>query len=69
MNLDINDENSDYVGDGAYAHKDKMGRLWVFTYDGQNILDKICLENDVFESLLRFYQRRILPRTDEILPP
>ncbi len=70
MNLEINDKNSMYIGDGAYAHKDKGGRLWVFTYDGENVsfvvteliwnmANQICLESDVFESLVRFYENRI----------
>ena len=57
--ISINDENSDYIGDGAYAHVDKHNRLWVLTYDGERILDKICLEDDVFESLCRFYNNRV----------
>lgn len=57
---DLNDENSDYIGDGAYAHIDKGNRLWVITYDGLNILDKICLEDEVFAALYRFYNNRIL---------
>ena len=59
MYLDLNDKNSSYIGDGAYAHIDKSGRLWVLTYNGITITNQVCLENDVFDSLVRFYNRRI----------
>lgn len=59
--LNVNDDNSSYIGDGAYAHIDKFNRLWVLTHDGLNVLDSICLENDVFESLMRFYISRVKP--------
>lgn len=54
----VTDENSQYIGDGAYAYVDKMNRLWVFTCNGIKVLDQICLEDDVFEALLRFYEHR-----------
>ncbi len=56
--LSINDKNSTYIGDGAYAHKYQWDRLWVFTHNGEEILDKICLEHEVFDSLLRFYRSK-----------
>jgi hypothetical protein len=65
-NPPINDQNSSYIGDGAYAHVDSFKRLWIFTYDGYSILNKICLENEVFESLCRFYKARILTDPENV---
>ena len=56
---EISDKNSQYIGDGCYAHKEKDNRLWVFTTNGLEIQNKICLENDVFVALCRFYERNI----------
>lgn len=60
MKLDINDQNSSYIGDGAYAHKDPYGRLWVITTNGLGITNQICLEDEVFYELYHFYNDRIL---------
>ena len=59
MTIKPTDEGSEYIGDGVYAHKDKFGQLWVFTYNGINVTNSICLENEVMESLIRFYNNRI----------
>ena len=64
MNIEITNFNSFYIGDGAYALKDEHGRLWVVTHNGIEITNKVCLENEVFESLMNFYMNRILIRTD-----
>jgi hypothetical protein len=64
MSIELNDQNSLYVGDGVYAHKDKHGRLWAVTHNGYDILDKICLEHEVFDGLLRFYRGRILNESE-----
>lgn len=63
--LDFNDYNSSYIGDGAYAHVDKMKRLWVFTYNGINVLDQVCMEEDAFDALCRFHKDRIQGNRDE----
>ena len=64
MNIELNDQNSLYIGDGVYAHKDQFARLWAVVYDGIEIQDQICLEHKVFDGLLRFYRRRILNESE-----
>jgi hypothetical protein len=59
MKLELTDQNAVYIGDGAYAHIDKYNRLWVVTYNGIEILDKVCIEDDAFEQLVRFYNERV----------
>jgi hypothetical protein len=59
MKLNATEENTGYICDGAYAHKDEMGRLWVFTDNGIEITNQICLESEVLNALLRFYINRI----------
>lgn len=57
MNLDIKDENSIYLGDGAYGHIDSHGRLWVVTYDGISVTNQICLEDSAIKSLIHLRNR------------
>lgn len=62
MGHDVNFQNSVYIGDAVYAHVDKVRRLWIFTTDGFKVLDKICLEDEVFQNLCKFYENRILKK-------
>ena len=42
----------EYLGDGAYLGMDDIGRLWIFTSNGVDIDNKICLEYDTGVSLI-----------------
>jgi hypothetical protein len=50
---DLNKENSVFLGDGAYAHIDKMNRLWLLTSNGIYIENRICLEFEVMNAFMR----------------
>ena len=52
MKLVLRDENSTYLGDGAYGHIDPHGRLWVVTFDGISITNQVCIEDSAIESLM-----------------
>lgn len=57
MNIELNDENSTYLGDGAYGHIDEYGRLWVVAYNGINVTEQVCLEDGAIHSLIRLKNR------------
>ncbi len=57
MNLELKDENSTYLGDGAYGHIDQYGRLWVLTYNGISMDNKVCLEDGAIKSLINLQNR------------
>jgi len=50
-----------YIGDGAYAEWDGHS-LWVTTSDGIRDTNRICLEPQVFEALVRFAAQHWNPR-------
>jgi len=54
------DKDAVYVGDGVYLSNDGY-QEWLFTYDGNNVLDAIALEYHTLvalsEILLRKYPR------------
>jgi hypothetical protein len=54
MIIKLTDENSRYLGDGAYAHTDRHGRLWVVTYDGRHVTSQVCLDDDGLASLWHY---------------
>ena len=53
MIIDV--KKSIYIGDAVYVIKSdwELGGIWLFTHDGFSILDKIYLEPEVWDSLLR----------------
>jgi hypothetical protein len=57
IKLNLNDKNTSYMGDGVYAHTDEHHRIWIVTYNGISISNQICLEDEVFGCLVRFYDR------------
>ena len=61
----VNQQNSMYIGDGVYAHVDLDNRLWVFTTNGYRVLNEVCLENEVFQNLCKFYDHRVLGSKNE----
>jgi hypothetical protein len=62
----LNDQNTSYLGDGAYGHVDDAGRVWVITYNGVTVNDQICLEDKVFEALTRLYMNRERYMSEEV---
>lgn len=54
--MEWNRKNSDYLGDGVYAHFDGFGVL-LHANDHLNPTDRIYLEPEVLESLNRFIER------------
>lgn len=59
MYLELNDNNSTYLGDGAYGHIDSYKRLWVVAYNGISVTEQVCLEEGAINSLISL-QNRIL---------
>jgi hypothetical protein len=57
IKLNLTDENTSYMGDSVYAHTDEHHRVWIVTYNGISISNQICLEDEVFGCLARFYDR------------
>lgn len=41
-----------YIGDGVYLGYDEMNRLWIYTSDGYEDTNHICLEPEVIDALL-----------------
>lgn len=63
----LTDENHYYIGDGVYAYIDEHNRLLIFTYSlsGMEISDRIFLEENVLENLLRVYEKKCLKDVQE----
>jgi len=57
MQFNLNDNNSTYLGDGAYGHIDEYGRTWVLAWNGVSVTEQICLEDGAIESLIRLKNR------------
>ena len=45
--------NVEYMGDAVYTGvDDNYGRLWIFTYNGESVMQEICLEDDTLGNLI-----------------
>jgi len=57
----------DYIGDGVYVKKGGYSDdpIWLYANDPYNPTDKICLERDTMQSLIRVavksYGKEIIP--------
>ena len=47
---------NDYIGDGVYVDFDGCG-IWLYANDFDEPTDKIYLEQEVLEALIRFSER------------
>lgn len=47
----------DYLGDGVYVMADSGGGIWLLANDHKHPTDKIYLEDQVFQSLVKFKKR------------
>lgn len=47
---------TEYLGDGVYADWDGA-YIILTTQDGISVTNEICLEVDILEALIRFYER------------
>jgi hypothetical protein len=51
---DLNDNNSQYIGDGLYAHVNPVG-IWVLACNGKEVTQEVCFENNsTVENFIRF---------------
>lgn len=48
-------DGSVYVGDGVYAKVDSLG-VWLCTFDGYSVTNRIYLEFEILQSILRLCQ-------------
>ena len=53
MKLELNSENSRYLGNGVFAHTDPEENLWVVEYNGY-VANQVCLDDDAFALLIRY---------------
>ena len=54
----LTDDNSYYLGDSVYGYIDKKNRAWVLTCNGYSVENAICLEPEVFDVLMWFWQNK-----------
>lgn len=45
--------NVEYMGDSVYIGIDDIGRLWIFTWNGIEPDNQICLEDDTLGNLIQ----------------
>lgn len=53
MNSNTHKEPTTYLGDGAYAEYDGYS-IWIYTSNGEEETNRICLEPNVYENLVDF---------------
>lgn len=51
------DEYWDYLGDGAYCTRDNQHGIWIITTNGESIQNKIYIEPEGFDTLIRYLNR------------
>jgi hypothetical protein len=53
--LELNDNDLIYLGDSVHLQMDrKHNRLWIFTFNGTDVTNPICLEPEVAEALREY---------------
>ncbi len=50
MEIKLIEENAIYLGDSVYVTTDQINCIWLYTSNGQQIDNKICLDPDVLEA-------------------
>ncbi len=48
---------TEYLGDSVYIGLDDVGRLWIFTYNGVQTRNDICLETETIDNFLRIIEK------------
>lgn len=47
-----------YLGDSVYAGIDEIGRVWIYTNNGGDNENLICLEEEVIDLLVAYLEKR-----------
>ena len=61
--------NQDYLGDGAYAGVDSIGRVWIYTSDGITATNVVCLELPVLLAFMDWTKKLRITLCNTKTPP
>lgn len=52
------DDTVEYIGDGLYATNRNL-TVWLYSTNGSRILNKVCIEIDTYDNLVRYFDKHL----------
>lgn len=65
MSLSSMPSNAEYIGDGVYCWYDGY-HLWLVTYDGYKVTNRVALDNHVMYALGKVLERKLGENDEQV---